>query len=157
MIMASANLNSRRSRQQTFDLTTILDGIRQPEYVHLVNADDGELHNGDYLLVDRLRRPRKGDWVVWSEDNQHHICRYESAAKTGEIYAVVVSLIRDFRKIKRPKSQDRKISQLNDALARLERVPENEAERFRLETEIFKLGHVSDMEEWPDVIGVQHE
>ena len=74
--MASANLNSRRSRQQTFDLTTIMDGIRQPEYVHLVNADDGELHNGDYLLVDRQRRPRKGDWVVWSEDNQHHICRY---------------------------------------------------------------------------------
>jgi hypothetical protein len=151
--MSTTNLNSGRSRQQTFNIATILDGIRQPEYVAL-NGDSGELQSGDYLLVDRQRRPRRGDWVVWSEDNQHHVCRYKSAAETGEIYAVVVSLIRDFRRIKRTnQSKDRGVSRLKSALERLERAPENEGERFRIETEIFNLEHNADTEEWPDVIG----
>jgi hypothetical protein len=145
---------TRRSGQQTFNIATILHGLKQPEYVALT-GDRGELRDGDKLLVDRLRKPRKGDWVICDDKDGYHVCEYESAKETGEIYAVVVSLVRDFRKIKRPKSPspDKRVSQLNAALSRLERVPENEAERFRLETEIFNLEHESNTEEWPDVIG----
>lgn len=145
---------TRRSPQQTFNIATILDGLKQPEYVALT-GNQGDLHDGDYLLVDRQRRPRKGDRVICDDKDGYHVCEYESAAETGPVYATVVSLVRDFRKIKRPKSQsqDKRISGLTAALSRLERVPENEAERFRLETEIYKLQHKSNADEWPEVIG----
>jgi hypothetical protein len=45
------------------------------------------------------------------------------------------------------------IDGIRGKLDRLERLPENEAERFRLETEIYGLENESD--EWPDVIGAE--
>lgn len=151
--MASKNTNTRRKpKQETFNIATVLDGVKQAEWVAL-SGDNGELHDGDKLLVDRQRKPRKGDWVVWSDDDGHHVCEYTSAAETGEIYAVVVSLIRDFRK-PRPKQKARsvQIPALKQKLERLERAPENEGERFRLETEIFRLENPAK-DEWPEVIG----
>jgi hypothetical protein len=80
-----------------------------------------------------------------------------------EIHGVLVRLIRDYRK--RPKrspsgqakqAQNRQVKKLEDALARLERLPENEAERFELESEIYKIEHKGKgaiADEWPDVIG----
>lgn len=45
------------------------------------------------------------------------------------------------------------ISLLCAKLEALEFLPENEPTRFQLETEIYKLEHESDTDEWPDVIG----
>ncbi len=43
---------------------------------------------------------------------------------------------------------------LRNTLAKLERLPENEAERFKLETDIYRLeGEVANAHDWPDTVG----
>lgn len=52
--------------------------------------------------------------------------------------------------VRRDPAEDIPIKKLRDTLSRLERLPENEAERFRLETEIHRLERTD--EEWPEFI-----
>jgi hypothetical protein len=47
------------------------------------------------------------------------------------------------------------LTDLRNKLARLERVPENEAIAFQLESEIYRLEQEATLNEWPDVIGVK--
>lgn len=45
------------------------------------------------------------------------------------------------------------LTDLRDKLAKLERLPENEAISLQLESAIYRLEHETDTDEWPDVIG----
>lgn len=47
---------------------------------------------------------------------------------------------------------DDPLHDLRERLAKLERVPENEAISFQLQTEIYRLEHETTIDEWPDVI-----
>lgn len=44
------------------------------------------------------------------------------------------------------------LEKLRDKLERIERLPENEAELFRLRTEIYNLENGQEEEEWPDLV-----
>lgn len=146
-------MSRSKPKEETFNIATILDGVNQAEWVYL-KGDLSELRDGDKLLVDRLRKPRTGDWVVWIDHDGSHVCEYKSAAQTGEVYAVVVSLLRDLRKPRpKQKPQVNEVADLRHKLERLERAPENEATRFQLETEIYALENQTEPdEEWPEVI-----
>ena len=45
------------------------------------------------------------------------------------------------------------IASLQAKLTRLERLPENEAVRFQLESEIYRLEREANADEWPELIG----
>lgn len=47
---------------------------------------------------------------------------------------------------------DKRVSELRDELKRIERLPENEATRFAIQTEIHRLEHEGALDEWPEVI-----
>lgn len=154
-----------KPRQETFDVTSLLVSNRQPEFVK-ITATDENFCKGDKLLIDRQRKPRENDWIVWKESGEdyYHVCRYSRAdwtasQKRDELYGVVVYLIRDFNL--RPKrnlatrtpQENPQLAELKKTLARLERVPENEAIAFQMESEIYRLEQESSGDEWPDVVG----
>jgi len=163
--MPTKKLSTKSRRQRLFDIGTLLNGLKDAVFVEM-GGDAGDFHEGDMVLVDRQRSPRKGDYVVRDdgegrldvvEFSDWRTFRFSTAE--GSILGVVVSLIRDFRKLPKRKSPatqnrriNRRVSRLRGELAKLERVPENEAERFKLETEIYRAEREQDLEEWPEVI-----
>jgi hypothetical protein len=50
--------------------------------------------------------------------------------------------------------EGKRIEELREELRRIERLPENEAARFAVETELYKLETAGEPEEWPELIGV---
>lgn len=56
-------------------------------------------------------------------------------------------------KVSEVANEEDSTSAIRGKLAKLERLPENEAERFRLETEIYQLERAPNSDEWPEVIG----
>lgn len=51
-------------------------------------------------------------------------------------------------------ARGRKIAELRDELRHVERLPENEAARFEIESEIYRLEREGDAGEWPELIAV---
>src|ERR1051326_1019099 len=51
-----------------------------------------------------------------------------------------------------PREENESLITLRQRLNRLERLPENEATAFQLETEIYRLKNESPADEWPDLI-----
>lgn len=151
---------NQKREGQFFDLTTLMTGVRDPHYVRVRGDHLFGLVDGDLLLVDRARtNPRVGDYFCWGPTGDLSVALY-SDDRDVEVWGTAVALIRQFpKKTKRQKagkpSHDNgpQLDSLRKALAKLERAPENEAERFKLETEIYHLERETGADEWPDVIG----
>lgn len=159
--MARLNSTSRRNpEQETFDIRSLLDHVGDGFYVKVNGASCEGVDSGDIVLIDHASKvPKYGDLVAYGEVDDLIVGRYRGG-DTKEIFGVAAFLIRRFespapRKAKRrtrPRESQREDAamDLQAQLEKLERVPENEAERFRIETEIYRLEQAS--EEWPEVI-----
>lgn len=164
------DFTSRSRRNQNFyDFDSLLSGVEDGKMVKVADRIAGcfDFQEGDMLLIDRQRSRRKGDLVVWEDFDGLLVSRHEDmdfrTLRYVAIHGVVLTLIRDFRKrpkrsrAKRARTQNRELKKLQEALAKMERLPENEAERFKLKTEIYKIERENaSADEWPEVIGGNH-
>jgi hypothetical protein len=159
----TTNNKTHNGSDETFSLYDLANGVKDLGYVEVCGDSLADICPGDVLIIDQARTPEDGDLIVW--ENRHGKGRtvgYYREADRGAgdvIRGVATALVRRFRSQTGQRLDARKQTQQsegNDAedlrqqLSRLERVPENEAERFRLETEIYRLKNKSD--EWPDEI-----
>lgn len=87
--------------------------------------------------------PKSGDIVVTGSQKRAVIRRF---GKQKKVIGVVRQVI---RALKDPNHAEP--DRLKEILTELEQVPENEGERFRLESDIYRLER-EDTDEWPDVI-----
>lgn len=154
-----------------FDLTSVYDGVRDMnDTAWLLLSGNGVagLSDGDCLLIDRsLKKPKFGDYVAWEVSHKKALSvRFYSddGNHDGTIYGIAVVIVRKLnRKKNRRKSTSHRdgqvhLSSLRDKLTKIERLPENEAERFKLETEVYQLEHGAENPDlWPDVIGGDDE
>lgn len=140
---------------------------KKPIYVEVTGSNEEiGVYDGDKLVFDQsLRKPKHGDILLWEKpDGSQQVAKYDEGyyAFDGEenstIVGIAVTLVRRIQRRAKPKQattkSDPKLADLRKQLERLERVPENEGERFRLESEIYKLETAApDEDEWPEVIG----
>lgn len=146
-------------KQEFFDISTLLDGLTTPRFIR-ITADQSipGLQANDLVLIDcGHKRPRDGDFVCWGNLDAPGAAIYSRDYEYPNMIGIGVAVIRKgrFAKIKNDqKPEDRQAETLRRKLDRLERVPENEAERFRLESEIYRLENQTDVDEWPEVIEV---
>src|SRR6266498_3158928 len=102
----------RTKRQKYFDPESILNGVEEALIIEVGDRlnEHSEFREGDMLLIDRPRSPRKGDLVVWDDGYGYRISRHEDmdfrTLEYTEIIGVLVTVIRDFRK--RPKKSPAK-------------------------------------------------
>lgn len=145
----------KQKKQAYFDLASIQDGVKSPAYILVGSSDLDGIEDNDLLMVDRARtKPRHGDYVVWEKPNGYTVGYYDSDCEYDDdpVYGIGVCLIRRIKRKRRTKAKADPAASLKRKLERLERVPENEAIRFELETEIYNLEHETE-EEWPDQVG----
>lgn len=153
-------------RNQLFNITTILKGNAVPVWITVSGELEG-VSDGDLVLIDGGRkRPRDGDLVAWG------IGPYDGEGLTlgfwfkrngkdpRPVFGIGTAIVRKLqvKKPRQPRAEPKhsiepELRTLRANLSRLERLPENESERFRLMTEIYDLEHQTHVEEWPDVIG----
>lgn len=147
---------AKQKQQATFDLASLVTDLASPAYVHMGSGDESiGVQQGDLLLVDRGRtKPRDGEIVAHgSLQGRLTVGRYDSDYEyDSPLFGVVVTVIRKLKRKRRTKAKADPTASLKKKLEQLERVPENEAIRFELETEIFNLEHETE-EEWPDHVG----
>ena len=139
---------------------------KKPVYVSIKGENEEVgLRDDDCVIFDeRLKKPKDGDVVLWETPRGRVVTVFSEEyefewEKESTIVAVAVTLIRRFKRKSKAKKtssaakSDPRLSDLQKQLDRLERVPENESERFKLESEIFKLENAVPEDEWPEVIG----
>ena len=151
---------NRKPKQAYFDLTTLVDGVTDSRFIRI--ATDTQipgLKAGDLVLLDCGRkRPRNGDFICWGTYDSPCVGIYDNEYEyPGGIIGIGVALIRrgrfSLKQTEKPPQPDRRIESLQSRLNILERLPENEAERFKLESEIYKLENSLPEDKWPEVIG----
>lgn len=160
-----SRLNStshNKPEQETFDIRSLLDNVGDGFYVKVNGTSCEGVDSGDIVLIDHAsRHPKYGDLVAYGDADDLIVGRYRGG-DTKEIFGVAAFLIRRFEQKSTPRPRrrqtksrelrrdDAQLPDLQAQLRTLERVPENEGERFRLESEIYRIEQAS--EEWPEVI-----
>jgi hypothetical protein len=156
-------------------VTDLLDEIRDG-FVFIMRGAYADIDKGDLLLIDRARkRPKDGDLVMWQtldgdfavsyyfKSNEETLgSRKKYLASMGKVWGIATGLLRCFggfsqkARLSRKTvmaSEDARLSTLRKSITNLERLPENETERFKLEIEIYQLENATSDDEWPDEIG----
>jgi hypothetical protein len=159
----AANNKTKKYEGDTFSIHDLMDGVADPMYVEVCGETLDGVCNGDVLIVDRARVPQEGELIVWSNrrGNGYEVgYYYEDDSEAGDtILGVAAALLRRFHsqtskriatQKQTPHREGERVTELRQRLSRLERLPENEGERFKLETEIHRLENQS--EEWPETI-----
>jgi len=109
---------------------------------------------GDILVADRAITPAPGELAIVEEGGELCIRAYAG----GDVWATVTYTIHKAAgqvfagACETADTRHEEIADLRDQLKRLERLPENEATRFQLETEIEGLERELAADEWPDTI-----
>lgn len=148
--------STRRSRN-TFSPLELLEGVPNGHFVIVGDNTVEGLEKGDFVLFDRDRtKPKDGDLTCWGEGQDLTFGYYhtDDAERDKPVWGIAVGLVRRFKKRSKKapqRGENRELAGLRGKLDRLERVPENEAVRFQLETEIHRLEQ-EPTDEWPDVI-----
>jgi hypothetical protein len=158
-----------KKNQETFDIGKLLYRLRDALWIRIGDESLDGLSDGDLLLVGRNRKkPTEGDYVAYQDEEGAFFVEQFSKDKgepEGTLYGVATAVFRRFLKTKKATGKsagqmggtksDGQAEKLRQKLMRLERLPENEAIAFQLETQIYHLerGSKTDAEKWPDVIG----
>lgn len=142
--------------------------VRRPATTFFVRVEGDGLPGsgvepGDILVADLSVKAGVGDIAIENDGGEYKIRVVEFGEPVP--FATVLWVIHNQRptrsrakKSKAPQSESKAtesdtpaIAHLRAQLARLERVPENEATRFHLESEIYRTEREVD-DEWPDLI-----
>lgn len=153
----------RTKKQKTWSPADLYDGVREPMWITVGGEPLGDLVKDDLVLVDMaLKKPKHGDYVARQVFDGVTLGIYDSEYEYDDpVLGIGVAFIRQSLRRKRRasaltsnKQRSAKIAELQRKLSTLERVPENEGERFKLDSEIYRLEQEGETDnEWPDLLG----